>query len=771
MPSHKHDDADTKLHVFLLATTKLEKIDQLNAVAEHRQYPILFLPITAMGEPAHSPEEITGTFKGNKNKKLISCASYLSQYTADQANNALKSLGFSQDDIKHIKFYGAAEDSGLSFDFGGIKHKAASDKFVETFLDTSTHGPYKNDADKELVNGLKRFRKEGESFPGVETVRVLGAAGGVGNFFRLTNLTMKHLDIPSDPHHWGKAKNRILELRDDSTLGAFKWDPMQGKDFVNNLLRVNGLKEGEGVSFSRYDGRGYDKVEPSKREITTFGASIPRNRAAQGHMTSRDDLGAIYQPAARGEALKELMQELGISAFKGKSWTKFVEERGRQSGRRESTTDYNVALIPGDDSYPHKAMRTSAKKALADKGMKVSAPGSDGKTPEHYPRMWDDMGHFQSLIQKNDAFVFMPSGAKEELDKTRELELFLAASYAAVHKTLDPQGKGKTLVLLEQEPGDFERLTRQMVRLFNHGAFGDRPSKLFHKATSVNEALEVLQEARAQYRPVAVHPEKQAPVPDIKNKTGKYNVCVFLSASMEGVYEDKAEALGKRIQASGMGLAYGAGDRNMMGGVYRGALSAARKRKEEPAILGSTTRVIATTECEKGTKPEHIPDDMFYMAPDITKRKEFLFKNSHAFVALEGGVGTLDELITYIWYKDNDPDMVKNKPFVIAESAYTKDSMFKQTLDLYLGQDSSKLRNGDRKAIFKKTGIMIMDPPAQLQEGSKRTLYQMETDAVIEFLKTQREKTHPELVPENTKSWVGDVQEYRTNAKKGTIRH
>jgi len=233
---------------------------------------------------------------------------------------------------------------------------------------------------------------------------------------------------------------------------------------------------------------------------------------------------------------------------------------------------------------------------------------------------------------------------------------------------------------------------------------------------------------------------------------------VFLSASMEGVYEDKAEALGKRIIAADMGLAYGAGDRNMMGGIYRGALSAARKKKEEPTILGSTTRVMATTECEKGTKPEHIADNMFYMAPDITKRKEFLFKNSHAFVALEGGVGTLDELITYMWYKENAPEMVNNKPFVIAESAYKKDSMFKQVLDLYLGQDSSKLKNGDRKQIFRKTGIMIMEPPAQLQEGNKKTLYQMETDAVIEFLKTQREKTHPDLIPEINKSWARDVE-------------
>jgi hypothetical protein len=88
-----------------------------------------------------------------------------------------------------------------------------------------------------------------------------------------------------------------------------------------------------------------------------------------------------------------------------------------------------------------------------------------------------------------------------------------------------------------------------------------------------------------------------------------------------------------------------------------------------------------------------------------------------------------------------------------------------------LGQDSSKLKDGDRKAIFKKTGIMIMQPPAQLQEGSQKTLYQMETDAVIEFLKVQREKTNPELVPENKKGWVGDMQERKKNANTGIITH
>jgi predicted Rossmann-fold nucleotide-binding protein len=749
------------LHIFFVNTTKQEKIDQLNAVAERRHYPVLFLRVTDLGEPAHSPEELTGSFKNNKNKKLFSCANHLSQFAYPQVKEAMHSLGFSVGDIENgkIKLYGVAEDSGLSFDRGGPRRTAETQKFVDMFFNTGPDGPYQTDADKEMVKSLESFSawekiasegdtKKRKPFPGVETVRVLGAAGGVSNFFRLTNLTMKKLGLAVDSKH--TRRDSALILQDDSILGAFAWEPKHEQNFMLHLKHHPEIvKEGKGKSSSVYDGTGFEKPEMTRKELTTYGVSIPLHRMAQKKYTSREDLGPIFQPAARGDAMGDLMTQLKIAPLGATAWASHLEKRGFSLGAGLKGREYAVSLLPGDSNYPHPTLRHHARKAIGDAGMTVRFPGEteEHSDPKHLPRLWSDMHLFQQMIDNNDAIVFMPSGAKERLDKTRELEQFLAGSYYCIDKTLSPTGKGKAAIFLEQKTGDFDRFIRQLNTLFNHGAFGDRPSKLIKKATSPEQVVELLEEHREHYRPVIARKEPSAPVPDVKDKTGKYNVCVFLSASMEGVYQEKAEALGKRIQASGMTLAYGAADRNMMGGLYKGALSAARNRKEPPSLMGSTTHVIAATECEHGKKPEQIPDEFFYLAPNITKRKEFLFKNSHAFVLMEGGVGSLDELLTYMYYKENEPEAVKDKPMVISESAYTKDSMFKQVLDLYLGQDASKLKNGDRKSIYKRTGLMIMEPPVHLPESGRKKLFQIEMDAVIEFLKDDRAKHHPQLVP------------------------
>lgn len=769
-------------HIFFINTTKSDKIDQLNAVAQEFHYPVIFLKVTALGKPSHSPSELEGSHKGNLEKKEQACKRHLSGFSYGQVEETVKSLGFSPSDLKNgkIRLYGIAEDSGFSFHRDVPQRRNAEGKtpdqqFVEMFLNTGPDGPYKTDMDKELVNTLKNkeFYHEGEPFPGVETVNVITAAGGVQNLLRLVSLTMKKFDMKLEPD--GKSRGNTLQFRDDSILGAFRWEPDKKQPF--GYFKKSDKCE----SFSVFDGRRFtgskksQRSDPNRtdrrdREQTTYRYSVRLAQAENGEYIPRDDMNKIFQPDARADAFKNIMAQYGVKPLDQERWTDHIGKIRHDLGHNLGSREFAVSLMPGDGKYQHKALRKQAKESLQSAGMLVHMPAHDGVTPDkQIERAWTNLQHMQDMLEHNDAFIFMPPGARhqvsatlEKTDKSRELEMLHAISYAMVHKALDPSGTDKLMMLLTEDPKEFDRIMRQVESMFNHGAMGDRPSESVKWADSPERAVELLKDHQRTYRPVNEHKsaDAQKNAPDWKDLTGKYNVCVFLSASMQGVYEKKAEALGKRIQTSGMTLVYGAADRHMMGGVYHGALHAAKNLKEAPSIMGSTTPVIAATECEHGVKPKELADNWFYLAPDITKRKEFLFKNSHAFVLLEGGVGTLDELITYMHYKDIKSPLVEGKPMVVSESAYTKEPIFKNVLSYYLGQDITKMNDAQREAAFKKTGIMVMKPHTKLQEGSKKTLYEMDMDDVTEFLKKHRAEHHPALVPgsRENKGWLDRMQ-------------
>ncbi len=281
----RNTQKNAELHVFFMNTTKLEKIAQLNAQAANRGYPVLFLPATSLGEPAHSPEELTGSFKLNKNTKLVSCAQYLSQFTYEQVLAAVEPLGISRADLeqKKVKLYGCAEDSGMSYDRDRIS-PGKTREFVDMFFNTGPDGPYKTDADKELVRSLERFvgweaplikggPPQRKPFPGVETVRVMGASGGVDNFFRLTERVMAKMGIPVEPVP--RSVNR-LDFVDNSILGAFQWHPQQGKEFVNKLY-FSDFREGEGESRSTY----FRQPEEGDEKLT-YTRTSPTGRFSQG---------------------------------------------------------------------------------------------------------------------------------------------------------------------------------------------------------------------------------------------------------------------------------------------------------------------------------------------------------------------------------------------------------------------------------------------------------------------------------------------------------
>jgi len=112
------------------------------------------------------------------------------------------------------------------------------------------------------------------------------------------------------------------------------------------------------------------------------------------------------------------------------------------------------------------------------------------------------------------------------------------------------------------------------------------------------------------------------------------NICVYCG-SAEGDdprFIAAAEAFGRILAHAGLGLVFGGGNCGLMGAVARGTLDAGGK------VTGVIPSFLEEREITLDGMTETIVVD------NMHTRKRIMFEKSDAFVALPGGVGTLEEL-------------------------------------------------------------------------------------------------------------------------------
>lgn len=112
-------------------------------------------------------------------------------------------------------------------------------------------------------------------------------------------------------------------------------------------------------------------------------------------------------------------------------------------------------------------------------------------------------------------------------------------------------------------------------------------------------------------------------------------VCIYCgsSAGTDPVFADAARELGKHLAAAGVGLVYGGGNLGLMGAVARAVLENG----------GSVTGIIPDFLKERESLIAEAQETI--IVPDMHTRKQLMFDRADAFVALPGGVGTLEELV------------------------------------------------------------------------------------------------------------------------------
>jgi uncharacterized protein (TIGR00730 family) len=113
------------------------------------------------------------------------------------------------------------------------------------------------------------------------------------------------------------------------------------------------------------------------------------------------------------------------------------------------------------------------------------------------------------------------------------------------------------------------------------------------------------------------------------------NICVYCGSGVgtNPAYAAAARRLGQIMATERIGLVYGGGGLGLMGELARSVL----------AHGGRVTGIIPAFLSEK----EHMLRDAteLIVVDDMHQRKKLMFDKSDAFVALPGGIGTLEELV------------------------------------------------------------------------------------------------------------------------------
>lgn len=118
-------------------------------------------------------------------------------------------------------------------------------------------------------------------------------------------------------------------------------------------------------------------------------------------------------------------------------------------------------------------------------------------------------------------------------------------------------------------------------------------------------------------------------------------VCVYCGSGSgtNPRFIESAKALGKVFAENGIRLVYGGGSVGMMGAIASAVLD------HGGSVTGIIPDFLTTREHALSRVQEMI------VTPDMHERKRLMFERSDAFVALPGGIGTLEELVEQLTWQ------------------------------------------------------------------------------------------------------------------------
>ncbi|MBW4636306.1 MAG: TIGR00730 family Rossman fold protein [Iphinoe sp. HA4291-MV1] len=135
-----------------------------------------------------------------------------------------------------------------------------------------------------------------------------------------------------------------------------------------------------------------------------------------------------------------------------------------------------------------------------------------------------------------------------------------------------------------------------------------------------------------------------------------FNICVFCGSQSgtKPVYQTIASVLGKKMAQRQIGLVYGGASIGLMGTIATECLEAGGY------AVGVLPEILVPYEIA------HPGLSLLLNTTSMHERKAMMYKLSNAFVALPGGIGTLDELFEIVTWAQLD---IHKKPVVLLNIA------------------------------------------------------------------------------------------------------
>jgi uncharacterized protein (TIGR00730 family) len=170
-------------------------------------------------------------------------------------------------------------------------------------------------------------------------------------------------------------------------------------------------------------------------------------------------------------------------------------------------------------------------------------------------------------------------------------------------------------------------------------------------------------------------------------------ICIFASSSslLHEIYGDEAISLGKLIAQSGDEIIYGGGGIGLMGKIADAVLEAG----------GRVTGVIPQFMQDEGWG--HASVSEMIVTEDMHSRKQRMFMQSDAVVALPGGIGTLEELTEAITLKQLG---LYSGPIVILNTLGFYD-LFLSMLDKMIAENFLRPQHQDIWSVASTPGEVI----------------------------------------------------------------
>jgi uncharacterized protein (TIGR00730 family) len=131
------------------------------------------------------------------------------------------------------------------------------------------------------------------------------------------------------------------------------------------------------------------------------------------------------------------------------------------------------------------------------------------------------------------------------------------------------------------------------------------------------------------------------------------SICIYCGANAGAApeYAEAARSLGRAMAEAGIRLVYGGGSIGLMGLVARSVL----------AHDGEVTGIIPQFLKDREVMLKEVSE--LVVTADMHERKRIMFERSDAFVALPGGIGTLEEVVEIMTWAQLDRH---RKPILIA---------------------------------------------------------------------------------------------------------